>query len=149
MIGLSRLIRAIADVPTGGMQTGNPKVVLKLADAQRIKAELEGVIAERDALAAQVEALTAHGNALATAASMATGAMAVGSPVTKFCVEAVKRFNAVKASTPQQCLRDVKAEAGRAGYLQGYEDSMMTKFDGFSKELADEYAAKVREGGTE
>ncbi len=41
MIGLSRLNRAIEDMPKGGMQTGDPKVTIKLCDAQRIKAEIE------------------------------------------------------------------------------------------------------------
>ncbi len=48
MIGLTRLKRAIADVPTGGMQTGDPKVPLKLCDAQRIEVEYNALIAERD-----------------------------------------------------------------------------------------------------
>lgn len=47
----------------------------------------------------------------------------------------------------EEALREIEAEAGRNGYLQGYQDAMMTKFDGFGKELADEYAAKVRQGG--
>lgn len=54
MIGLSILKRAIADVPTGGMQTGDPKVQLKLCDAQRIEVEYAAVIAERDAALAQL-----------------------------------------------------------------------------------------------
>ena len=41
MIGVKRLQRAISDVNLGGMQTGDPKVQLKLADAQRILLELE------------------------------------------------------------------------------------------------------------
>lgn len=106
---------------------------------------------DRDALAAQVEAMTAHGSTLATAASMATGAMAVGSPVTKLCVEAVKRFNAVKASAPQQCLRDVKAEAGRAGFFAAINLVRMqperANHAVFVCQKADEYAAKVRKGG--
>ena len=66
---------------------------------------------EYDALAAQVDAIAAHGSSLATAASMATGALPIGSPVTEFCVEAVKRFNAAKDATPQHHLRQVLAEA--------------------------------------
>lgn len=53
MIGLTRLKRAIADVPTGGMQTGDPKVPLKLCDAQRLEVEFNAIIAERDAALAQ------------------------------------------------------------------------------------------------
>lgn len=56
-------------------------------------------------------------------------------------------------SKKQQCLRDVKAEAGRAGFVAGFNDSG----EGFNgeygasdksiSELADEYAATVRQGG--
>lgn len=41
MLALNRLKRAIGDVNRGGMQTGDPKVTLKLPDAQRIVLELE------------------------------------------------------------------------------------------------------------
>lgn len=41
MLVLNRLKRAIGDVNRGGMQTGDPKVKLKLADAQLILLELE------------------------------------------------------------------------------------------------------------
>lgn len=53
MIGLSRIERAISDAPKGGMRTGDPKVTLKLCDAQRIKAELEHLTA----LSTQAESL--------------------------------------------------------------------------------------------
>jgi hypothetical protein len=55
MIGLSRLKRAIEDLPTGGMQTGDPKVRLKLCDAQRLEVEFNAIIAERDNAFAQNE----------------------------------------------------------------------------------------------
>lgn len=48
MIGVKRLQRAIADVNLGGMQTGDPKVKLKLADAQRILLELETMKVDLD-----------------------------------------------------------------------------------------------------
>lgn len=41
MIGVKRLQRAIADVNLGGMQTGDPKVKLKLADAERLVLEIQ------------------------------------------------------------------------------------------------------------
>lgn len=83
----------------------------QVANHQQLRVMYDAMKAERDALAAQVEDLLAHGTALATAASMATGAMDIGSPVTAFCVEAVKRFNAAKAATPQHHLRQVRADA--------------------------------------
>jgi hypothetical protein len=72
MIALTRLKRAIADVPTGGMQTGDPKVRLKLCDAQRIEVEFNAIIAERDAALAQLVAVKEGGG---------TGQ----SPCAKFC----------------------------------------------------------------
>lgn len=48
MIGVKRLQRAIADVNLGGMQTGDPKIQLKLADAQRILLELETLRVDLD-----------------------------------------------------------------------------------------------------
>lgn len=59
-IAIKRLERAIGDLPKGGMQTGNHKVKLDLADAERLIAELNALQADRDALAAQVEALSGH-----------------------------------------------------------------------------------------
>jgi hypothetical protein len=43
-IAVPRLKRAIEAVPIGGMQTGSPKVQLKLADAYRAIAEIENLI---------------------------------------------------------------------------------------------------------
>lgn len=76
------------------------------------------IITQEDCLglAAKVEALIAHGTSLATAASMATGAMAIGSPVTDLCVEAVKRFNIAKEWTPAQHLANLHADDGETGY---------------------------------
>jgi hypothetical protein len=54
-IAIERLKRAIADLPKSGMQTGDYKVNLKLADAQRAIAELEGLKAERDAFLTELQ----------------------------------------------------------------------------------------------
>lgn len=43
MLALNRLKRAIADVNRGGMQTGDPKVTLKLPDAERLVLEMEAM----------------------------------------------------------------------------------------------------------
>ncbi len=58
-IAIQRINRAIADMPTGGMQTGKLHIKLEYSDAQRAIAEIEGLMVERDALAAQVEVLKA------------------------------------------------------------------------------------------
>lgn len=43
MLALNRLKRAIGDVNRGGMQTGDPKVTLKLADAERLVLDVEAM----------------------------------------------------------------------------------------------------------
>lgn len=43
MLVLNRLKRAIGDVNRGGMQTGDPKVTLKLPDAERLVLEVEAM----------------------------------------------------------------------------------------------------------
>lgn len=125
MIGLSRLIRAIADVPKGGMQTGGPKVVLKLADAERIKAELEGVISERDALAKEVCAandrnaeLVEERDALAAQNKILLDAVNLAIPSAEICYnldlatfETLFLMREAVKATPQQCLADIKSEA--------------------------------------
>lgn len=54
-------------------------------------------------------------------------------------------------TTPQQCLREIEANAGRRGFMAGI-DSCDSYLDGYYggidfEKYADEYAAKVREGG--
>lgn len=51
-------------------------------------------------------------------------------------------------ATPQQHLRDVRAEAGRAGYLKGADDwkSFDQVFDSEIKSSADKYAESVKAG---
>ena len=43
MLALNRLKRAIGDVNRSGMQTGDPKVTLKLPDAERLVLEMEAM----------------------------------------------------------------------------------------------------------
>lgn len=52
-------------------------------------------------------------------------------------------------ATPLQCLAEIKAEAGRAGYVEGYLDGYNDNaLDEFNQDsYADLYAAKVRQGG--
>lgn len=106
MIGLSRLKRAIADVPTGGMQTGYSKVPLKLCDAQRLEVEFNAITAERDAALAQNAELVAQNEAVRQACldwenTETPNAWQLIFDEIKRCANAA----------PQQCLRDVKAEA--------------------------------------
>lgn len=157
MIGLSRLIRAIADVPKGGMQTGSPKVVLKLADAER-NAELTE---ERDALAAQVEALRSAIEPFATGGVCS----AIDREDYSIMRERIKDWHGAiefkKAqdaynSTPQQCLRDVQAEAidNATTYLaesipdKSHESVIFKdRYVYISTRYLREYAESVRQGG--
>lgn len=43
MLALNRLKRAIGDINRGGMQTGDPKVTLKLPDAERLVLDVEAM----------------------------------------------------------------------------------------------------------
>lgn len=141
MIGLSRLKRAIADVPTGGMQTGTSKVPLKLCDAQRLEVEFNAIIAERDAALAQNAELVAKIDAIKDAW------MAAGSwPNTVEEKQAIA--NAINA-TPTQCLRDIQAEAGRAGFLEGVRQMAENEIGWFGNDAdscANHYALRVKDG---
>jgi uncharacterized membrane protein YccC len=58
-----------------------------------------------------------------------------------------RRVYCVVHGTPQQALAEIRAEAGRAGYLQaihdlGYRDSCLT-------DRANKYAEQIRQGGAE
>ncbi len=169
MIGLSRLTCAIADVPTGGMQTGSRKVVLKLADAQRIKAELEGVIAERDALAREVDECNErigeltderdqwYGRSVVLRRSLGSAIQAfnlyemdVDTLPTEQHKEMMKALNRDLDPSEARCMREVRAEAGRAGFIAGADAIETIQMLGSSEsitDLADAYAAKVRQGG--
>lgn len=146
-IAIERLKRAIADLPKGGMQTGDYKVKLKLADAQRAIAELEGLKAERDALAAQAKALK---------------------DLAEFWINQAKPYQPSEQeyktwlslgyeskalrSTPQQCLAEIRAEAvlkfaeDIGVFSSEYDDQGYVEV---AKWRVKEYAAKVRQGGAE
>lgn len=92
---------------------------------QETQARLQKVKSERDALAAKLSIVIAAWNG--------------------YDYEAI---NAEINKTPQQCLAEIKAEAGRAGFIacaewvgdSEYEVSHMLK-------TADEYAEQIRQGG--
>jgi len=123
-IAIQRIKRAIQDMPTGGMQTGNSRVKLEYSDAQRAIVEIEALQTERDALLAKLAAVK---NA------ETTGAL-------------IKAIEAI----PQHCLSEIRAEAGRAGYLQGHLDAggdYGKLHKKLSEYYADKYAKKIRQGG--
>jgi hypothetical protein len=75
MIGLSRLLRAIEGMPKGGMQTGNPKVTIKLCDAQRIKIEFEALQSQNTELMSLVEVLQHRVKDLQSANNLASACL--------------------------------------------------------------------------
>lgn len=103
--------------------------------------EIEALIAERDALLAQNELL--HSFIESVMANIGAGAT-LDEVADMLCDWWDTR------KTPQQFLRDVQAEAGRAGYLQGHSDAsdICNEWSKkHSEKHADEYAATVRQGG--
>ena len=49
-------------------------------------------------------------------------------------------------STPTQCLRDIQAEAGRAGFVEASQYNFTVVSDHFINGHADEYAERVKAG---
>ena len=49
--------------------------------------------------------------------------------------------------TPRQCLAEIKAEAGRAGYHEALQEHSGATTSAEDYQLADQYAARVRQGG--
>lgn len=140
MIGLSRLKRAISDVPPGGMQTGDPKVKLRLCDAQRIEVEYAAIISERDAalaqnaeLVAQVEYLKSHFNELAEVAQRCDS-------WESFPQQPIDRALGALQSMPNQCLRQIQADAilSAIKFFKGSRD--------IDVEALESYANRVKAG---
>ena len=142
-IAVQKIKRAIADMPTGGMQTGKQRIKLDYSDAQRAIAEIEGLTAERDALQAQVEALSKLHSDLTNADMVFEDDVHSGYLITTEQIDEMEHLLA----TPTACLDEVRAEAGRAGYLQGQLDAMGDP-DEIDKEHAEfrahQYAESIR-----
>ncbi len=110
----------------------NGRVTLTVGDIERMQqriAELEQKNAE---LVAQVEVLKSH---MAEFAEI-DGAFDAAAWESKSIL--------LRQATPTQCLNQIKAEAGRAGYVQaihdlGYKDSCLT-------DRANKYAERVKAG---
>ncbi len=145
MIGLSRLKRAIEDVPTGGMQTGDLKVRLKLCDAQRLEVEFNAIIAERDNALAQNAELVAQVVDLKSACQLAIDMFKVNDINVPNTIETLED---VVNATPAQCLSDIQAEAGRAGFMAccAWIDSDEVKRTYSDEQAANQYAERVKAG---
>ena len=112
---------------------------------QTVQAVAEGRFVSRDALAAQVEARDALLRNISNWISKL--------PVpTKSATSYMIRIDGVIKETPAACLAQVKADAGRAGYVDGYEKCFRevygTKPNADSvDEYADSYAERIKQGG--
>lgn len=98
---------------------------------------------ERNALVAQIEAMREMANRANKHLTKGYGPQVFNA---LYCNLALSALAELDAFTPQQCLRDVQAEAGRKGYLEGvlnYDPDYDPEW------LASQYAATVRKGGAE
>jgi len=161
-IAIERLKRAIADLPKGGMQTGDHKVKLSLADAQRAIAEIEGLKSELvklgrdynvarckfDSLSESIDIVKAERDALAAQNEMLQSEL-------RYFIDGDFEFNEgsehladyiveVLAKTPQQCLAEIRAEAIASLRFP----TMLRKMwaGGEIQEWLKEQAAKLRQG---
>jgi hypothetical protein len=105
------------------------------------------ILAERDALAAQnIKMMQAILYCTIYLDDNKLNSIATGSKAHNMLADAV-------VSTPQQCLAEIKAEAGRAGFVAGYH-KMHIEFVGSpangdgAEFAANQYAAKIRNAGT-
>lgn len=150
MIGLSRLKRAIEDVPTGGMQTGDPKVRLKLCDAQLLEVEFNTIISERD------NALAQNAELVASNLEQLNNCLAALQIANKR-IDKLEKYNLDLANESHNKSnmidyeRSKNADAARAGFVAGYH-KMHIEFvgslspSGSAESAADQYAEKVRRG---
>lgn len=123
------------------------------SDLRQLVCERDSAIAERDALAATVEALTsAYKNLCGSINDMddcETGTDEMETAIGAV-FHAMRNGYGIVHSTPQQHLRDVRAEAGQDGFIAGAELIIDLVSDGSNtgayKSHADEYAERVRAG---
>ncbi len=99
-----------------------------------------------DELKAERDALAAHALELIKACQLAVSMFVANDINVPNTIETLQ--DAIDA-TPRLCLAEIRAEAGRAGYLQGRLDAMGDP-DEIDKEHAEfrasQYAAKLRQG---
>lgn len=98
------------------------------------------LLADREALTAQVEAMRSAMNNACNVTNLAeSGDQA----------NAIYMMESVLRKTPQQCLLDVQAEAGRKGYAQALFDQFAGDYQTLDKLKfkPDQYAESVRQGG--
>ena len=102
---------------------------------------------EIQALKDECNALAAHNREMALACKLAIDVFIANDCNVPNTIETLQ--DAIE-STPQQCLLDVKAEAGRAGFIEGVRQMCENEigwFDHDAESCANHYATKVRQGG--
>ena len=102
-----------------------------MRNAEKLESERDAALAREAELVAQVEVLR-------IAALNAIQRMSGG--------EAKADLRDAYDATPTQHLRDIQAEAGRAGFVAGYDAGHTYRFANIGNELADEYAERVKAG---
>ena len=139
-IAVQKIKRAIADMPTGGMQTGKQRIKLDYSDAQRAIAEIEGLTAERDALQAQVEALSKLHSDLTNADMVFEDDVHSGYLITTEQIDEMEHLLA----TPAACLAQVRAEAVR-DFIEFMHKSSDCNLCDKSLDVASQYAESIRQ----
>jgi hypothetical protein len=118
----------------------------KMDEFRRRAKELE---AERDVLAAQVENLVYISKELS--GCIAEYEILPEKSVKQAMFNMNKRLQTRIATTPQQCLAEIRAEAARAGFIAGVNwvfDTPSTEITtGNANEAANQYAHDIRQGG--
>lgn len=117
--------------------------VVQLVNA--LEAENTALKGERDALAAQVEAMREMANRANKHLTKGHGTQVFSA---LYCNLALSALAELDAFTPQQCLREIEAKAGRAGFIAGCHCGANYNVHDWDNQ-ADEYANTVRQGGDE
>lgn len=121
-------------------------------------AELQDVIdklePERDALVAQVEACSAAlKSLLETPLGIGGSLQSDGQFYYKVPESVFKKVESTLAKTPEQCLREIQAEAGRAGFVAGMNYCINFLDSNYPtlgiEDCANDYVAELQQGGAE
>ena len=114
---------------------------------KKLEAERDALKEQNAALAAQVEALKSA--VIAVRDVPKRSGFQVNDPNPKAERLAWMRLNEVLSATPQQHLAEIRAEAGRAGYLQGVHDWQLAEInyeDFDTQSRSAQYADSIRQG---
>lgn len=118
----------------------------------KIKDVTDGFIKEIEALKAERDELAAQNKILLDALNLALPSVETCYKQHMATWETLFLLREAAKATPQQCLRDVQAEAGRLGFLEGVRQMCGNEIGWFGHDAdscANHYAATVRQGGAE